>query len=407
MKILIVSKLLPRADIIGGPILIYHRIKNLARRGHEITLLAPAYDEADLQDTSLDPFCRKVVKVPAQKNKPPELIARWQRELGRPAFFLQGDGGYSPAFEQALLQLLTEDTYDVILAEYSMMGQYLEANRRHIPRHTLTAISVHECYTRAHELRKAKGEPIPEEEIQALRAYEFHMYRAVDLVLTLTPEDRDILIAYEPRLRGRVRVVPHGVDTDFYVPPPRPRFGTRNLLYVGNFLHYPNVDAVQNFLERCWPEIQAAVDGAMFYAIGHQPPESLLRYRSDRVVIRPGGTHADMVREYWRADVFVAPIELGTGFRGKILEALATGLPVVASPLALFGIDRHRGQGLFAFDRPGECIAQVVHLLKAPARRRALSVAARHLGMEYDHRNAARKLERVLREELQRRAQML
>ena len=407
MKILVVSKLLPRADIIGGPILIYHRIKNLARRGHEITLLAPAYDEADLQDTSLDPFCRRVVKVPVQKDKPPELLARWHTELRRPLFFLQGDGGYSPAFEEAFLRLLTEDTYDVILAEYSMMGQYLEAHRHRIPRHTLTVISVHECYTRAHELRRAKGEPIPDEDLAELRAYEFHMYRSVDLVLTLTSEDRDLLIAYEPRLRGRVRVVPHGVDTGFYVPPPRPRLGTRNLLYVGNFLHYPNVDAVRNFLDRCWPEIQAAVEGVRFFAIGHRPPEELLRYRSSRVIVRPGGTHADMVRAYWQADVFVAPIELGTGFRGKILEALATGLPVVASPLALFGIDRHRGAGLFVFDRPGECVAQVVHLLRDPARRRALSVAARHLGMEYDHRNAARKLERVLREELQRRAAML
>ncbi len=405
MKILVVSKLLPRADIIGGPILIYHRIKNLARRGHEITLLAPAYDEADLQDTSLEPFCRKVVKVPVQKDKPPELIARWRQELQRPEFFLKGDGGYSPAFDQAFLALLTEDTYDVILAEYSMMGQYLVAHRRHIPRHTLTVISVHECYTRAHELRRAKGEPISEEELEELRNYEFYMYRSVDLVLTLTPEDRDLLLRYEPRLQGRVRVVPHGVDTDFYVPPPRPRFGTKNLLYVGNFLHYPNVDAVQNFLTRCWPEIRAAVADVRFFAIGHEPPEQLRRFASPQVVIRPGGSHADMVREYWRADVFVAPIELGTGFRGKILEALATGLPVVATPLALFGI--RRGPGLFAFERAEQCIRQVVQLLREPARRRALPVAAGPLRKQDDHRNAARRLEQVLREELQRRAMML
>ncbi|MDY6960204.1 MAG: hypothetical protein SVK08_13715, partial [Halobacteriota archaeon] len=60
MNILFISKLLPRADIIGGPILIYHRIKNLSSMGHKITLIAPVYDDVDRDDTSLDIFCEGV-----------------------------------------------------------------------------------------------------------------------------------------------------------------------------------------------------------------------------------------------------------------------------------------------------------------------------------------------------------
>ena len=61
MKILFLPKLLPRADVIGGPILIYHRIKNLHRMGHRITVLAPAYDEKDRMDRSLNRFCEEVI----------------------------------------------------------------------------------------------------------------------------------------------------------------------------------------------------------------------------------------------------------------------------------------------------------------------------------------------------------
>ena len=60
MRILFLPKLLPRASIVGGPILIYHRIKNLHAKGHRITLIAPAYTEEDIKDRSLEPFCEEV-----------------------------------------------------------------------------------------------------------------------------------------------------------------------------------------------------------------------------------------------------------------------------------------------------------------------------------------------------------
>ncbi len=156
MNLLFLPKLLPRADIIGGPILIYHRIKNLSLMGHRITLIAPAYTEADRKDKSLEPFCEEVIRIDSVRERTREEVEALYKKLKRPRTFLTGDGAYDKSIEEALSRTLKERHFDSIIAEYSMMGQYIEANRSLIPSDTTAIISVHECYTKAFELRAKK-----------------------------------------------------------------------------------------------------------------------------------------------------------------------------------------------------------------------------------------------------------
>ena len=400
MNILFLPKLFPRADIIGGPILIYHRIKNLSSMGHKITLIAPAYTEADRNDTSLEPFCEKIIRIDSVKERPRDGVEALYKRLNRPKVFLTGDGGYDEGIEDALKLTLKEKHFDAVIAEYSMMGQYIEANRSLIPADTMTVISVHECYTKAFTLRAAKGEDISEGTIKELFNYEFKMYDVADRILTLTREDGDILISHAPGLKNKIRVVPHGVDTGFYTPPNKKFWerNTKNILYLGNFQHYPNVDAVKNFIHHCWNRIQQEVPDVKFYAIGFNPPQELLDLRSENVTVREGGDDENVLRFYWNSEVFVAPIELGTGFRGKLLEAMACGLPVVATRLATFGINPKHGVDMFVADDYNVFSEYVIMLLKDAELRNKISNNALALSMKFDHKHAAEKLEQVLKE---------
>jgi len=404
LRILFLPKLLPRASIVGGPILIYHRIKNLHAKGHKITLIAPAYTEEDIKDRSLEPFCEEVIKIESARERTSEEVEALHEKLQRPRSFFTGDGAYDEKIEHAFREILKRKHFDAVIAEYSMMGQYIEANRDAIPAETLKVISVHECYTKALELRKLKGEKISEKTIEEMRNYEFKMYSVADLILTLTPEDAEILVGYEPSLRERIRVVPHGVDTSFYTPPKVKTWerNTKNILFVGNFQHYPNVDAVKNFINHCWTEISQAVPDAKFYAIGFNPPEELLRLRNKRVFVQHGGSNENVRRFYWNSDVFVAPIELGTGFRGKILEAMACALPVVATSLATFGINPTHGKDIFVADDYETFSKYVIMLLKDANLRRKIGENALALARRFDHKCAAEKLERVLKEAKER-----
>ena len=396
MELLVVPKVYPRASVIGGPILIHHRIKNLSNMGHKITVLAPGVSEEDYRDKSLEPFCEDIILLDPPKGRTGEEVRELETRLGRPPFFLSGDGGYDPRFDETFRSLLKSRPFDVIIAEYSMMGQYLEGARAIISPNTMTIISVHECYIQAFRQRAEKGEPIPEETIDALFEYEFKMYRSVDRVLSLTPEDREILIGLAPDLREKTAVVPHGVDTDFYLPPRERSWDTKRILFLGNFRHYPNVDAVKNFMTHCWERIQREVREAVFYAIGFAPPDELLALRNDRVIVREGGAHSDVRETYWNSDIFVAPIELGGGFRGKMLEALACGLPIVSTSLSAFGINPIKGEEMFVTDNYEEFTDCVIKLLKDVDLRKSMSARARALGEHFDHKMAAMKLNEVL-----------
>lgn len=364
--------------------------------GHQITLLSPAYSEEDHTDDSLAPYCDEILLFDSPGRRSMEEIEVLQGELKRPPFFLSGDGGYDPKLDEAFRALLAENTYDAIIAEYSMMGQYLEGAKALIPPETVTIISVHECYTSAFRQRMSKGEDIEEELIQELYEYEFEMYRSVNLVLSLTHEDMQVLLELEPDLEGKTRVIPHGVDTDFYTLPSMNSWDSRNILYLGNFRHYPNVDAVHNFLKNSWGRISNEVPDATFSAIGFDPPPELTSLRSDRITVKTGGEHSDVRNTYWESDIFVAPIELGGGFRGKMLEALACGLPIVSTHLAAFGIDPVNGEEMFVTDDYDEFTEIVIRLLTDIDLRKKVGIRARALGVQFDHKNAARKLNDVI-----------
>jgi len=400
MNLLFLPKLLPRADIIGGPILIYHRIKNLSSMGHRITLIAPAYTEADRKDKSLEPFCEEIIRIDSVRERTHEEVEALYKKLKRPRFFLTGDGAYDKSIEEALSRALKERHFDSIIAEYSMMGQYIEANRSLIPTDTVAIISMHECYTKAFELRAKKGEDISEDIIKELFNYEFKMYDTADKILTLTGEGANILINYAPNLKNKIRVVPHGVDTAFYTPPKKQfqERSTKKILYLGNFQHYPNVDAVKNFINHCWDRILQEVPDATFYAIGFNPPQELLDLGSDNVIVQEGGDNDNVRRFYRNSDVFVAPIELGTGFRGKLLEAKACGLPAVATRLATFGMNPVNGKDMFVADDYNVFSEYVIMLLKDAELRKKIGMNALARAKKFDHRHAAEKLERVLKE---------
>jgi len=392
VNLLVIPKVYPRASVIGGPILIHHRIKNLSRMGYSITVLAPATCEEDHNDTSLKPFCENIILIDSPGKKSIKEIEELQAEHNRPLFFLSGDGAYDIKFDDAFRLLLASRHWDVIIAEYSMMGQYIEGAGPIISPNTMTIISVHECYTQAFRQRVEKGEQIPAKTIDQLYEYEFKMYRSAKHILTLTREDKDAVVSLGPYLSGKTHVVPHGVDTDFYTPPPPRPVSSCNILFLGNFRHHPNVNAVHNFMQHCWPVISQEVPDAIFYAIGFDPPAELEAYQSERVIVREGGSHDDVRQIYWASDVFVAPIELGGGFRGKMLEALACGLPIVSTRLAAFGIEPDNGHGMFVTDDYQEFSRNVISLLKNTQFRKSMSDMARALGQRFDHKHAAEKL---------------
>jgi glycosyltransferase involved in cell wall biosynthesis len=176
-----------------------------------------------------------------------------------------------------------------------------------------------------------------------------------------------------------------------------------SLLFVGNFRHPPNTQALDFFIEQVLPAVRSKCPAAHLTVIGaHAPPglENKLR--------RPGvtflGPVEDIREPFSRHAVFVCPILSGSGVRVKLLEAFAAGIPVVSTRLGAEGLLEHGSEFLAVADTAEEFATAVVDLLADPAKARALAVMARSEVEQYwDMNLVTRRLEQHYRETLRRK----
>jgi glycosyltransferase involved in cell wall biosynthesis len=360
MKILFISRRLPHAGVTGGHVIVHQRVRRLAARGHEVSLAAFC-DEADRPHAEeLRPLLREMelVKPPPPQRAP----ARLMHFVGAstPSYYFNYR---SRELMRKVGDLAERLRPDVVIAEFSAMGQYLYRNpylpavRKIISCHYSVAAS----YRRVAELMKytARGVRSRLSLWRGLDDYEIDMYRGVDRVLVLTAQERYGLLGQSSSLR--ISVIPPGVDTEFFRPDDQvPR--QDSILFTGHFEVDANRDAVRWFVGSSWPRIRKRHPHLKFHIVG---PGSTDEFRAlarrDPSVVVVG--EVDDLRPYLRrAKVFVCPIRLGSGLRLKVLEALAAGVPVVSTTLGVEGIPLHPGDTGFIADRTA-MMAEYVDLL--------------------------------------------
>jgi polysaccharide biosynthesis protein PslH len=270
---------------------------------------------------------------------------------------------------------------DVVHIEQHVMGQYLHALQACDAARVLTE---HEPGVRGAPYLK-RPLPIINRILHALdrlawRRYEPTLLAQVQATVVFTDADRRVVERLAPR--ARVVVIPFGTLVPDQPldpiggPPPR-------LVFVGNYLHPPNIQAALRLAHSIFPAVRARVPGVQLELVGDHPPTELVRLAGPDLSIT--GRVAD-VRPYLdHAAVVVAPLTSGGGMRVKVLEALASGKALVVSSLAAEGLDVQDGQQLSIANTEADFVDRTVELLVDPARRAALATRARawsvdHLG---------------------------
>jgi glycosyltransferase involved in cell wall biosynthesis len=213
--------------------------------------------------------------------------------------------------------------------------------------------------------------------------YEARACRNFHRIACMTDEDRTILSRFvDP---SRLRTVPIGVDSTYFDPALVPaEESSRQMLFVGNYRHPPNGDAVHFFVREVLPLVRREVPDAEFCIAG-----SNSQLLNQKVVAEEGvrviGYVPDIRSCYRGAALFVAPILTGTGMRVKLLEALSMGMAVVATPLAAQGFPSTCEPMMLTTDTPETFAEQTVKLLRNPGLRSNLGTRARQMIQErYD-----------------------
>ncbi|HZV03986.1 MAG TPA: glycosyltransferase [Gemmataceae bacterium] len=197
---------------------------------------------------------------------------------------------------------------------------------------------------------------------------------------------------------ARVDVVENGVDTAYFQPQARRR-NPRRLLFLGSLDWRPNLDGVSLLLERVFPAVRAAEPSATLCLVGRNPPEALRR----QAAAMPGvELHANVpdVRPYLAdCGMLVVPLRIGGGSRLKILEALASGTPVVSTWIGAEGLHLEPGQDLTVVDDIGDLVTAILFGIRHPDVLQAESERGREKVLEhYDWDRLAERMEQVWRQ---------
>jgi glycosyltransferase involved in cell wall biosynthesis len=110
------------------------------------------------------------------------------------------------------------------------------------------------------------------------------------------------------------------------------------MLFVGGFRHRPNIDAMTWFIDSVWPRVQAAVPGAKLNIVGPDPPREILGRASDAISVAGAISDEALVGLYASNQVAIAPMRFGAGVKGKVIEALSHGVPVVSTSFGVQGV---------------------------------------------------------------------
>ena len=199
--------------------------------------------------------------------------------------------------------------------------------------------------------------------------------RAAALNLMVSPDDDARL----RRLAGDVAtcIVPNGVDVDYFRPDPAATRSPYSLVFAGGMDWFPNREAIQWLASEIWPKLVAREPRRTLTVIGKAaPPEILaLAARDSRVTV--AGFVPDIRPYLARASAYICPIRIGGGTRLKVLDALATGVPLLATALSVEGLGLTDGEHFLKADSADAMVAQLDRLDANPGLGGALSTAGR------------------------------
>jgi glycosyltransferase involved in cell wall biosynthesis len=352
-KILVITPFVPSREAThGGGRMSAELLLHLAER-HSVRLLALRDEQEEPVDEELRTALDEVLEV--ERRPIGRSLRRLAAEPTRVLGLLRRDPGWVVAVDvaaarRALAALVAEWRPDIVQIETLALARYASTAR------PVSTVLVH--YDAAPE-----GSDAP------TTSWARHARRTlglVDALVVFTDEDRDRAAALGAE---NVHVIRPGID----LPPRAQDPGGSGVVFAGAFMHEPNVEAARRLVRDIHPRVRARRPDAELTIVGADPPADLV----DRDGVRVTGRVPEIAPYVASAAVVVAPLSRGAGVRIKVLDALARGKALVATPTAIEGLDVRDGEQLLVRGTDADFAEAVVALLDDACARERLGAAAR------------------------------
>jgi glycosyltransferase involved in cell wall biosynthesis len=215
--------------------------------------------------------------------------------------------------------------------------------------------------------------PLARAEAHRVRLFEAEEFQHFRRVVVVSQQDKAAL--QDLNLHLRIAVVPNGVDTEFFSGN-REAIVPNRIVFTGHMGHAPNVAAAMWLARELLPRVRAHQADAHLVLAGREPdPQVVALAGLDGVEIT--GEVQDIRTWLRTARVFACPMLTGTGIKNKLLEAMATELPCVVTPLALQGLEVNPGEQVLVANTADELSVHILTVLNDDSVAERLGRAAR------------------------------
>lgn len=365
MKILVISAFLPMADKLGGDHRFFRFLEGLVGE-HEVRYLAYAVHDQALRYGEED-------------------IARYRRELEQAGI---------PLLPPGVRNALQGDVYDaVIFQNFFHMPPWIAEVRTFQPQARVIVDNGDVAFRRFFSKADLTGLAEDRAAAEKIKREELWAYARADIAITVSREDTEVVKAELPDLRTWIIPNIHPIPPASSLPKE-----PDSLIFVGSFLHPPNVDGMLYFVRDILPLIVAERPAVKLRIVGYKPPPEVEALASEHVEVV--GFVPETAPWLDRSAISVAPLRYGAGVKGKIGEAMAHRLPVVTTTVGIDGFGLSVGENVLVGDSPAEFAHHVLDLLGDEALYARLAEAGSRFIREHFSEAAVREQIRALMREL-------
>jgi len=391
MKILMLTPYLPYPLMSGGQTRSYNLIKNLSGK-HEITLFSLIKNEEEKKYIpNLSKYCEKV-KV-FNRSKSPWTVRN---------ILLTGFGPYpflvirNLAQEEkiAIKDELLKEKYDLIHAETFYVMP-------HIPKTDVPILLVEqtiEYLVYKHYVEEQAPvllRPLLWADVLKLRYWETYFWKQAKKVVAMSESDRNEMKKLVSGLA--IDIVPNGIDINYFSGKEKSYGEEKRVLYVGNFTWLQNTEAVKILVQKVWPTIKKEVSNVKLWIVGTHMSQEIKNLKANDVEVSEG--LEDIRDAYKEASVLVAPIKGPGGTRLKILEAMASALPVVTTSVGAEGLGVTAGREALIEDNLSDLAKSAIRVLKNKDLAGSLGAfGKRFVEANYTWDKSAEKLDKIYKE---------
>ena len=388
MKVLFITPLFPYPLESGGQIRFFNLIKRLSKK-HKITLFSFIRKEREKEFIAqLAPYCEKIRVFKRRWVWSPFnfLLAGFSRLPFLSASYWSWE--FKKAVEKELLK-----GYDLVHLECFYTGASL-------PKISIPLVLVEhnlewEVYSQfARQFKIFFLRPFLFFDIWKMRKWEIGFWKKAEKVVAVSKSDQGKI---EKILGKKCELVLNGVDCAFFAQIKRKPVFPPRVLFVGNMKWFPNRDAVFFLLKEIWPKIKKKIPKAKLWIVGRNFPKEFCQLEEEGVEFERG--IEDIRRAYALASILIVPLRMGGGIKFKVLEAMASGLPVVSTKIGVEGIGVEEGKEYFGGEKAEELAEKTVLLLKNKDLREKIGKAGQSFIRKYfDWGKIVEKLDEVYRE---------